>query len=227
MKLISLEQKEIFLKSIKLFNIPITDIQLNSLFLYVELLLKQNQFVNLISRADNHNILLNHLFMSLLFSIHISKKSNFSILDVGTGGGLPGIPLSILYPNYYFVLIDGIQKKIDSVGAFINTLNLKNVITLKERTETLKNNKMYINYFNVVVARAVTDLSTLIKQTLPFLKKNSNAQIVTLKGGNLKEEVVLAKKKFKNFKIEEKSIDLSLIPEIKNQDKKFIIVTLN
>ena len=146
-----------------------------------------NQMVNVVSRKDIDALYLHHVLHSL--SIH--KLMDFSpdsqILDLGTGGGFPGIPLAIMNPEVNFLLIDGKAKKIKVVNALIEKLELKNVKAIPKRSEELKMT------FDFVVARAVTRLDRLLDMSLSKVsRKHYNILpngIIALKGGDLDEEI--------------------------------------
>lgn len=148
-----------------------------------------NQKINVISRKDIHQLYLKHI----LHSLAIAKIEQFvpqqRILDVGTGGGFPGIPLAILYPETNFLLIDSIQKKIKVVEEVAEALNLKNLTAQQMRAEKVKGK------FNFVVSRAVTQMPkfiTWVRQK--FLEEKAEGQklengILYLKGGDLTKEM--------------------------------------
>jgi len=145
-----------------------------------------NEKINLISRKDMGQFMLHHV----LHSLALGKWMNFSpgtdMLDVGTGGGFPGIPLAILWPKINFHLIDGTGKKIKVVQAAIEALDLTNVSTAQVRIEDLD------QQYDFVLARAVTDLNTLIQWSRKRIKsKQVNARpngLIAYKGYPLGED---------------------------------------
>lgn len=146
-----------------------------------------NKNVNVISRKDMDNLMCHHILHSLAIAKHVQFKKGAMILDIGTGGGLPGIPLAILFPESRFVLIDGTAKKIMVANSIIETLGLKNCVALHQRAE------YFTQKFDFVVARAVTRLEKLLPLTLPLIEKNSTHSLpnglLTLKGGDLSDEI--------------------------------------
>ncbi|OFX62082.1 MAG: 16S rRNA (guanine(527)-N(7))-methyltransferase [Bacteroidetes bacterium GWA2_30_7] len=146
-----------------------------------------NSKINLISRKDFENIYLHHVLHSLAIAKFIQFRDNTTILDVGTGGGFPGIPLAILFPNCKFHLIDSIGKKIKVVEDVKNQLRLNNVTSEQIRVEKL--NAKY----DFIVSRAVTTFPDFVKITRKNIKQISfNIQkngIIYLKGGNLEHEL--------------------------------------
>lgn len=219
--------KNYFREKLQHYNVFITDIQIERLFTYAKLLLDENKKVNLISRGDEKNVFFNHLFYSLLYSLFITTRPGLTVLDVGTGGGLPGIPLAIILPSVKFVLIDGVNKKIKSVNFFIKELGLANADAVQIRTEGLVKIKSFLRSFDFVVSRSVSDLSSLVVGAIPFLKRNKDSRLIYLKGGDLNNEVGAAKLKNKQCAVEIKLLDLTPVPEIVNKDKKFVLVSLN
>ena len=170
--------------------------QLNKL----ELLYKDwNSKINVISRKDIDELYLRHVLHSLSIAKLISFKNNTTLLDIGTGGGFPGIPLAILFPNCNFHLVDSIQKKINVVNIVVKELELNNVKTSCCRAELVKDK------YDFVISRAVTNM----KDFVSWIKYNVNKKsfndlkngVLYLKGGDLKEELI----SFKNVKTYELS----------------------
>lgn len=146
-----------------------------------------NAKINVISRKDIDNLYQNHVLHALSIAKLIQFKPGSKILDVGTGGGFPGIPLAILFPDVQFHLVDSIGKKIKVVDAVSETLQLKNVRTSHSRVEAIPDK------FDFIVSRAVTDLPTFYNWVKnKVLKKSSNSLengILYLKGGDLEKEL--------------------------------------
>jgi 16S rRNA (guanine527-N7)-methyltransferase len=140
--------------------------QQEQLWKYAELLLDWNKKVNLISRKDEDAVLTKHVLHALSLALFHSFKPKERVLDLGTGGGLPGIPLAIAFPDTYFLLIDSIGKKINACSDMIQKLELKNVLAQKSRSDELKNVK-----FDVIVSRQVAAMPELCAWCRPLLKK--------------------------------------------------------
>lgn len=156
-----------------------------------------NSKVNLISRRDIDNLFTNHILHSLAIGKIINFKDGSDVLDVGTGGGFPGIPLSILFPNVNFTLLDSIGKKIKVVDAISNNLSLKNIRTVNDRVEN------HFDKYDFVLSRAVLRMNKFYSIVgkninLKSLNKLPNG-IISLKGGDLENEL----KEFNNKKVYE------------------------
>ena len=156
--------------------------------LYVQLLLEWNKKINLISRQDEQNVWIHHI----LHSLAIAKATNLNgakIIDVGTGGGLPGIPLAIMFEKADFTLIDSIGKKITAVQNITKQLNLTNVQAFQANSKQVKDK------FDFVTARAVTDFRKFYKLTKHLLRKGNKFDlsngILYLKGGEFEAEVAI------------------------------------
>jgi 16S rRNA (guanine527-N7)-methyltransferase len=153
-----------------------------------------NNKINVISRKDIENINLRHVLHSLSIAKFIEFKEGTTILDLGTGGGFPGIPLAILFPNCKFNLVDSIKKKILVVDQVSKELGLNNVTTHWSRAEKLDLK------FDFLVTRAVAKMNKIIdwSENSFNLKSNNDIKngIIALKGGDIQDEIsVLTTKK--------------------------------
>lgn len=146
-----------------------------------------NSKINLISRKDIDDLYLKHILHSLGIAKVMPFAPGSDVLDIGTGGGFPGIPLSILFPQSRFTLVDSIGKKIMVVKEISSALNLQNVKAIHERAENVRGN------FDFIVSRAVSKLDAFLPWTNnKFKQKQINGfpnGILYLKGGDLKEEL--------------------------------------
>ena len=176
-----------------------------------------NGKINVISRKDIENIYVRHILHSLVIAKFIKFRKGTTILDLGTGGGFPGIPLSIIFPDSNFILVDSIKKKLIVVEEVIKELELKNVKHKWSRAENL-------NYsYDFLVTRAVAKMPLLVKWSKGKFNKTSSNQIpngiIALKGGDIKDELVDIKEK--------KIVDIKNIFDVNYfYDKKIIYVPM-
>lgn len=156
-----------------------------------------NAQINVISRKDTENFYTHHVLHSLGIAKVCSFLDGSTILDVGTGGGFPGIPLAILFPDCHFVLVDSIGKKIKVVKEVSDALGLKNVEAHHARAEEIKGE------FDFIVSRAVTQMPVFLKWISGKVKKKSTHDLVNgilyLKGGDLREEMKPVKHLHREF----------------------------
>lgn len=146
-----------------------------------------NSKINVISRKDIDNLYEHHVLHSLAIAKWVPFQPDTTILDVGTGGGFPGIPLAIMFPQCRFVLVDSIGKKIKVASEVAKALGLTNVVCKQERVEEEKEK------FDFVVSRAVMplpDLVKLVRKNISNTHRNAMPNgLIVLKGGDLQAEV--------------------------------------
>lgn len=145
-----------------------------------------NQKINVISRKDMDNFYLHHVLHSLTIAAKFEFENGSQIMDLGCGGGFPGVPLSIMFPEVQFHLVDSINKKLTVVNSVCEALEIKNITTQHSRAEEIKNRK-----FDSVLSRAVAPLGSLWHWSKPLIKRNSlNPNgLICLKGGDLTQEI--------------------------------------
>ena len=170
------------------YFLNLTPEQQNQFAALLPLYTEWNEKINVVSRKDIDNLNLHHVLHSLAIAKIMGFKDGTHILDLGTGGGFPGIPLAILYPSVNFLLVDSTAKKIRVVQEVATALGLKNVEGQHIRVEDIKGVQ-----FDFVVTRAVTSLDQLFRWSRRLIKnKHINILpngILALKGGNIREEI--------------------------------------
>ena len=149
-----------------------------------------NEKINVISRKDMDNFYEHHVLHSLAIATQFDFPRGYDVIDIGTGGGFPGIPLAIFFPEVKFYLADSINKKLKVVNEVSNAIGLTNITTQHTRAEDIKDKK-----FDIVVSRAVAPLKDLWFWSRPLLKKKPIDQpkkisgLICLKGGDLSKEI--------------------------------------
>ena len=199
--------------------------KIQQLSFFAELVADKNKQINLISRKDVDNIIENHVFISSFIAKYIPQKcTNF--IDIGTGGGFPGIPLAITRPELRGVLVDSTGKKIDAVREFVNKLKLSNVQVENDRVESQEFIAKYSDKFDLVVSRSSVPLIILFRYSLPLIKEK--AFIISIKGGNLDDEFKKVEMKYKAYIKKSTIYDLSYKPtNVRNQKgKKLVLLEL-
>ena len=163
--------------------------QLNQFTQLRELYLDWNEKINVVSRKDIASLYERHVLHSLSIAARYPFASGLEIIDIGTGGGFPGIPLAIFFPEVQFHLVDSIGKKLKVVEAVSAALDISNVTIQHSRAEDIKGRK-----FDFAVSRAVAPLGELWKWSRPLLKKERKMEdlkngLICLKGGDLTQEI--------------------------------------
>ena len=142
-----------------------------------------NNQINVISRKDQDKIWEHHIIHSLVLGNLIPKTKGLRVLDLGTGGGFPGIPLAIAFPEMEFILVDSVGKKIKVVNAIVKDLKLQNVNAIHARAESLDDS------FDIIITRAVASIDKLVSLTENLFFDKKSAYIYALKGGDLSKEI--------------------------------------
>jgi 16S rRNA (guanine527-N7)-methyltransferase len=208
-------------------GLQLSDEKLSQLERFADLLKKKNEALNLISRKDEDNILEKHILHSLSLAMPglcgFSIPENAHVFDLGTGGGLPGIPLAIVRSNITIVLCDSIAKKIAALEEMIRALSLANVNAVTARAETLAKNEAYRKKFDLIVSRAVAPLDDLAKWSHELLKKGGT--LLSLKGGDISEEIKRTTRSKYVAEVAESPLALISYELFTRDEKKVVCVT--
>ena len=175
-----------------------TDIQLQQFAALKQLYTEWNEKINVISRKDINNFYEHHVLHSLAIATQFEFKKGAEIIDLGCGGGFPGVPLAIFFPETQFHLVDSINKKLKVVSEIATAIGLQNITTQHTRAEEMRNRK-----FDLVVSRAVAPLKDLWFWSKPLLKKGGSPNgLICLKGGDLTTEIFESKCRPRIWEIE-------------------------
>ncbi len=187
---------EILLQGAKQLGLEVTPKQAQQFQLYYQELVEWNKRVNLTAITDYEEVQLKHFLDSLTIVPAIEHevwaREDFLLLDVGTGAGMPGIPLKILLPKVRLVLLDSVAKKTAFLKYLVGCLSLDQVEVLTGRAEDVAHQENYRERFDMVVSRAVTKLSTTAELTLPFCREGG--LFIAQKKGQIDEELSQATK---------------------------------
>jgi 16S rRNA (guanine527-N7)-methyltransferase len=194
---------------------------LERLAAYAELLVKENEKVNLVSRRDVAKIVENHVFISAFIAKHLPEKSS-TFLDIGSGGGLPGVPLAIVRPDLRGVLVDSTKKKADALERIVDKLMLANLEVVNGRVESPEFIEAHKDEFDLLVSRATAPLIILMRYSLPLAK--DRAHLFAMKGGDISEEFQKMNLKYAPHVRKATTYDLHYKPtNVKNEkDKKLV-----
>ena len=169
---------EMFKKYLKEINIDINEDMLDKLEKYYELLIKWNNKMNLTAITDKKDVYLKHFYDSLTMCKVINLKEVYSLCDIGTGAGFPGLVLKICFPHLKLTLVDSLNKRLVFLAEVVKNLNLENVEIIHARAEDYaKKNR---DKFDIVTARAVAPLNILLEYCMPLVKVNK--YFIALKG---------------------------------------------
>lgn len=192
---------------------------------FAHLVTEKNSKVNLISRRDIDSIIEKHVFLSAFVTKFIPEKVT-NYLDIGTGGGFPGIPFAIMRPDLKGVLVDSTSKKILAVQQFIDQLKLSNALAENTRVESEEFISKYTDAFDMIVSRSTVPLIILLRYSLPLIK--DKAYLLAMKGGNLNDEFKKAEIKYKAYIRKSTVYELAYKPtNLRNKKgKKLVLLEL-
>ena len=166
-------------------GIELSENELEKFQKYYELMIETNKVMNLTSSTEKNEAANKHFLDSIILKKYISLSGN--IIDVGTGAGFPGIPLSIILPDADFTLMDSLNKRIKFLDEVIEECNIKNVQTVHSRAEDLSKNINYREKYDYCVSRAVANMSVLLELCIPFVK--IGGKFISYKSGTAEEEI--------------------------------------
>jgi 16S rRNA (guanine527-N7)-methyltransferase len=195
--------------------------QSDALRRYVDLLLEWNRSINLISRKDEEQVWLHHILHSLAPLLMHRLPVTAQYIDLGSGGGLPGIPLAVMLPDSTFVLVDSIGKKMRAVEAIVTALRLNNVRCVTGRVEEQSS---LLKSADVVLARGVTRMLSLARWSWPLFRHEGERLLMAWKGGDVSAELAEARQHARIESMEQLNISLEGEPWFSNEEKKLIEV---
>lgn len=174
------------------WKIPLSDLQQEQLTTYYEMLVEKNKVMNLTAITEFNDVLEKHFLDSIAVGQFIDLDGNFSMIDLGTGAGFPGLPLKIIFPKLQVTLADSLNKRILFLNEVIEALGLEEVTTVHGRAEDLAIKPEYREQYDYCVSRAVANLSSLSEYCIPFVKPGGT--FISYKSGEIEEELAAAKK---------------------------------
>lgn len=177
-------------KKSKILGVRFSVEQIEQFYKYMNLLIEWNEKMNLTAIIEPKEIILKHFIDSLTILKYIDDNSK--LVDVGTGAGFPGVPLSIMNPTLKITLVDSLNKRLIFLQEVVKELNLKNIEIVHARAEEFGQNKNYREKFDIATSRAVANLATLSEYLVPLVK--IGGKIISMKASNAKEEINDAQK---------------------------------
>ena len=222
-----------FIQDLKEFDLTVSEKQIEQFIKYYELLTEWNSFMNLTAITEFDEVIKKHFVdsVSLVRAISDIKEKEYTLIDVGTGAGFPGIPLKIMFPNLNVVLLDSLNKRVSFLNEVIEKLKLTGIEAYHGRAEDFAKKKEFRECFDFCVSRAVANLATLSEYCIPFVK--TEGCFISYKSEKITEEYECAKEAIKilggnylnqvEFYLPNSDIyrNLFVIQKIKNTPGKF------
>ena len=209
-------------------DIKLDNYKIEVLFNYMRDLLEWNDKINLTAITNENEFVMKHYVDSLIATKYVDFNDN-EIIDIGTGGGFPGIPMKIALPESRITLVDSINKKLNVIRDIVQKNNIDNINIVHSRAEDLGIDANYREEFDVVVSRAVANLTTLVELLIPFAKVGG--KIICMKGPGLEEELDSSRKaisilggqvmKIENYDLKNEKRKILLIKKTKSTPKNY------
>lgn len=200
---------------LKQLNITLDDEKAEIFDKYARIFLEKNSCINLISKNDEKLLFEKHIFDSLAINLFLKPQKGQNILDIGTGGGFPSVPIALLYNDLEVFALDSIRKKIKVIEEIKEELNLQNLHPICERAENISQK------FDYVTTRAVSSLDTVLKYAIPLIKQGG--YFIAYKSKKATDELKEAEKTIKKFNLKlVKTIEYNL-PLKENHERNLMI----
>ena len=232
-KIMDLKQYDLtkFKAGIDKMEVHLDDHQISQFVTYYELLVEWNRFMNLTAITEFNEVCMKHFIDSISLCNAIDCNKEYSIIDVGTGAGFPGIPLKIVFPSLKITLLDSLGKRVKFLNEVIDQLGLKNIEAIHGRAEDFAKPDLLREKYDICVSRAVANLSTLSEYCLPYVKPDGF--FISYKSEKIMEEINLAENAIeilggevydqKEFMLPFSDIyrNLFMIKKVRNTPKKY------
>lgn len=209
------------------YHLKFDDSTLSKFEIFYNLLIQKNKQFNLTAITEQTDVIVKHFIDSLLVEKHIA--SNARLIDIGSGAGLPALPLKFIKPDLHVVAVDSVNKKVNFINEVASNLKLQNFAAIHSRTEQLAHQLEFRQQFDVATCRAVAQLNTLCEYSLPFLKVGGI--MIAYKGGDIQTELKNAQTAINilggkilntyNFALENMQRSIIIIKKVKNSPRRY------